>query len=75
MSFASPAGASPSGGGLSTNWALASNWVSPLVAQTVRPPAEPPTPPIAPVVLSPEDRLLGHRSHSEWLVGGNPDAV
>ena len=39
------------------------------------PPAEPPTPPIAPVVLSPEDRLLGHRSHSEWLVGGNPNAV
>ncbi len=38
-------------------------------------PAEPPAPAIAPVTLSPEDRLLGHRSHSEWLVGGNPDAV
>ena len=32
-------------------------------------------PPIAADTLSPEDRLLGHRSHSEWLVGGNPDAV
>jgi steroid delta-isomerase-like uncharacterized protein len=39
------------------------------------PPAEPPTPPIASETLSAEDRLLGHRSHSEWLVGGNPDAV
>ena len=38
-------------------------------------PAEPSAPAIAPVTLSPEDRLLGHRSHSEWLVGGNPDAV
>lgn len=38
-------------------------------------PDEPPAPAIAPVTLSPEDRLLGHRSHSEWLVGGNPDAV
>lgn len=38
-------------------------------------PPKPPTPPIAAVTLSPEDRLLGHRSHSEWLVGGNPDAV
>lgn len=38
-------------------------------------PAEQPAPAIAPVTLSPEDRLLGHRSHSEWLVGGNPNAV
>lgn len=38
-------------------------------------PAEPPTPGIEPVTLSADDRLLGHRSHSEWLVGGNPDAV
>jgi steroid delta-isomerase-like uncharacterized protein len=40
------------------------------------PPAEAPVSGIdQAVVLTPEERQLGHRSHTEWLVAANPDAV